>query len=306
MEHRLPFSISRENSTYLKLFLGPVLLSFALLVAPSPVIATVALLGLGGTYFYGVRGALGTFALLFILFLFTYNRMVWELTWHLSIGLSHVITAFALDELRIFFKTEKEALYTDLTSLKAAHTSLEKKALEEKLALQDKLTAATQKLSKAEDDIISLKRLSDAVRVESNKLYKETAELQATLDANERELTTLRQEVETTQNRLNELNEKRVENFQMKQLLKEEEPKVQEPVIEEPIFESPPVPEEQIELDELGMLELKKKEAKALYQQAVDEKSEDVKDKRHVLVDIERKLFNLKKSMRDQGELFRA
>lgn len=294
MENRLQLILGKESASFLKLFLGPILLSFAILIAPSSVVAIVALLGLGATLFYGIRGALATFTLLFIAFLFKHDRFTWELSWHVSVGLSHVITAFALDEIKSFFKKEKEDLTTNLKELNAAHTNLEKLTLQEKLNLQEKLTKTSDKLLKAEEDIVSLKRLSDAVRLESNKLYKENSEIKEILAANEIELTKMRQEIETAQDRLKALNEKRVESFQMKALLKEKELKsdVQE-VVDVPSPKS-----------DLKMLEALRREAKEAYQKAVDAKAEDVKDKRHALVEVERQLFNLKKSMRDQGALF--
>ncbi|MCH9613222.1 MAG: hypothetical protein SP1CHLAM54_02200 [Chlamydiia bacterium] len=314
IDNRLQLILGKESASFLKLFFGPVLLSFAILIAPSSLVATVSLLGLGATLFYGIRGALGTFCLLFVVFLFKHERFTWELSWHVSAGLSHVITAFALEEIKNFFKKEKEDLTTNLSELNTAHSNLEKVSLEEKVSLQEKLEQTKEKLLKAEEDILSLKRLSDAVRVESNKLYKENDDVKATLAENESEITRLRQEMETSQDRLNELNEKRVEAFQLKTLLEEKQPAVEEVEIveavetveevEQPSVEEVKVVEEEPKSD-LEILEELKKTAKEAYQKAVDEKAEDVKDKRHALVEVERQLFNLKKAMRDQGALFK-
>ena len=287
MELTLSRALRVDTSSHLFwLLLGPGMLSFALMMTPAMVPGLIAASGLFVAFRFGWKGALAIFSLLFLGFFIHHDRFLWEAGWNIAVGVSLLVTTFGVEEASAFVDSGKKELEIVIEELKVDYATHQHKSREEIKRLEDDHRIVTEKLEAATENCHSLKQLVQATTIESDKLYREVDELCKLRREDDLLITALRQKMEEGEMRLKELNEVRVENFQLQQLV----PQVEIPSGLHPLQEK---------LQKLeNQKTILKQEAEGI------EDKEALKLKKKELVAIDRELFNVKKEMRDQGLFF--
>lgn len=279
MELTLSRTLRVDTSSHLFwLLLGPLFLSLALIIAPSTLLGGVAGIGLLVAFRFGLKGVLAIVALLFLGFFIHHERFLWEAAWNSAVGLSLFVTTLGLEEATHFVEGEKKGLQEVIEEIKVDYATHQHKSREELKRLEEEHRTLSLKLEETEDNLLALKQLVQATTIESDKLYKEVDELSKLRREDDALITALRQKMEEGEARLRELNEVRVENFQLKQL------------------SIHPLQER------LQTLEAQKAILKEEFEGLQDQ--EALKLKKKEIVGVDRELFNVKKEMRDQGLFF--
>ncbi|MBP9841567.1 MAG: hypothetical protein KBC64_03980 [Simkaniaceae bacterium] len=289
MELTLSRAFRVDNTSHLFwLLLGPTLLALSLTIAPSILVGVIAAGGLLSAFRFTEKGILSVAFLLFLSFFIHHDRVLWDITWNISVLLSLVVTVWGAEESKAFIEEEKKGLNLVIEEIKVDYATCQHKNLEEIKRLEEEHRDVLGKLEESTDNLRALKQLVQATTIESDKLYKEVDDLYKLRREDDLLITALRQNIEEGEKRLKELNLARVENFQLKQL-------IQEPEVKQ-VEEISPL-QERLQTLEAQKSALKK-ECELL------EDKEAIKLKKKELVAIDKDLFNVKKEMRDQGLFF--
>lgn len=191
------------------ILLGPVLLLLTVMI-PNPFSRLLPLIAIGGLLI-SWRWRLNGFALSLMTFLIAFSiplffgtggDLLWKWGYGCSMILSLTVAFLSMEEVKSHYETLKEDENETLLKLKQALQSLNEKSGIERRGLENECEALTTRIAKTQEDVDDLVHLVDASHVEAEKAYKQNEHLSAESLVHHREIVSLRQSLEESQDQL--------------------------------------------------------------------------------------------------------
>ena len=244
---------SSETKPLFWMLLGPLLVMLTLIVAvPSlsnPFLPLMTVVGLMASWRYRTSGFILTlmaFVLYFSLhYLMGYHEaFFWKLGWGGSLVLGLTISFLSMEELKNFYSKQKEGKEKIISELKLSLYSLEEKGAMERRTLEREIEELKKHHQSLQNEVEALLSLVEGSCIESEKVFKHRETLSAESLAQHREIETMKQDLDTVREkmeelqrsheslsqsaseRLNALNAKRVELYQTRLLVEDYEKQI--------------------------------------------------------------------------------
>ncbi|NGX50351.1 MAG: hypothetical protein K1060chlam2_00196 [Chlamydiae bacterium] len=201
---------SSETSPLFWMVIGPLLLMATMIGASTPLLSLIALIGVIAAWRYRTGGfALSLTALLLYLslsYLLGYREaFFWQVAWGVSLALGVTISFLSMEEVRSFFSKERERRERVLTDLHLSLQSSEEKNVTERRTLSGEVEELKSKQRALQDEVEVLLNLIEGSRIESEKVFGRSETLSSESLAQHREIETLKQELTSEQERLGEI-----------------------------------------------------------------------------------------------------